>query len=832
MVENLNCETSLKTRWFAHDISTPAKLFISLVIATGGTILLYSLAKAMLLSDWRWVYLAVLTCLASLFSVRIPVVGRGGGHFGIAMGDVFIFTSILLFGPPTAAILAAVEGLTLSIKVGVKSWYKQLFNVAHLSLSCFLVGHVFYWLQGSAAPLSHEEISNPAVLLFQVGICGLVYFAINSGIVVLAMSLATQHPFSSLWHEFGWASVSHFSCASLGAVIFLYFGGSQFYFVALATPMIVLIYYTYRINVARFTQTQEHLREVRALLDEKIEAEKELQKSKDLLEVRVEQRTSELRDANRNLQREVNDRKAAQRALAAETERLRVTLRSIADGVVTADTRGRVVLMNDVAEAITGWTQSEALGRSLAEVFHLGDDSGEENAEALFHDVLKTAEIVSREGNDHFIVARDGVRRAVSHTWAPIRADDGSVSGVVMVFRDITEQQRMERELLRAQKLESLGLLAGGIAHDFNNILGGILLKSQLAQRAVKKQRDPEKFLGSIQEAVKTATALTQQLLTFAKGGAPIKQTSSISELLQEASSFAVRGSQVRCELNLDEGLWCAEIDPGQISQVVHNLVINGAQAMPDGGTITISARNTEVDDDHPVGELAPGSYIKVSVQDTGCGISPDDLARIFDPYFSTKPTGHGLGLTTTHSIIQKHGGHIAVESDPGKGSLFTLYLPASQAGAVIKPRPAREEFEGSGKILIMDDEPGIREALGELLEEMGYQVGYAPDGDVALEAYQEAASAGSPFDVVIMDLTIPGGMGGREAVQRLLELDPHAKAVVYSGYSKDPVMAAYREYGFRAMLTKPFRFQEVGRILEELIEPRESSEASWRKVG
>ncbi len=832
MVENLNSEPSLPSRWFGRNVSFTARLFISAVIASGGTILLYSLGHALLTNDLRWVYLAVLTGLASLFSVRIPVLGRKGG-FGIAMGDVFIFTSILLFGPSTAAILAAVEGSVMSFKVGVKSWYKQLFNLTHLPLSCFAVGHVFYWLQSSSPPLEQTQVLNPAMLLFEVGVCGLIYFALNTGIVVLAMSLATRSPFTALWQEFVWASISHFCCASLGAVIFLYFAGSQFYFVALATPMLLLIYYTYRLNLARFTQTQEHLREVRALLAEKIEAEKELQKAKDLLEVRVEQRTSQLRQTNQQLRREISDRKAAQRALAGETERLRVTLRSIGDGVVTTDTEGRVVLMNDVAEAMTGWSREEAAHQALDNVFCVVSEFDSGSASDPLRRVLDTGEILTVDTPEQYVVARDGSRRPISRTAAPIRGDDGEVSGLVLVFRDITEQQRLERELLRAQKLESLGILAGGIAHDFNNILGGILLKSQLAQRAVKKERDPEKFLGSIQEAVQTATGLTQQLLTFARGGAPMKQIASISDLLREAASFALRGSQIRCDLQVAEGLWCAEIDRGQISQVVHNLVINAAQAMPDGGTIKIDAENADVSSDSPIGELPDGRYIRISVGDQGCGIAADDLSRIFDPYYTTKPTGHGLGLTTTHSIIGKHGGHIEVESAVDEGSTFTLYLPASKANAMITPKPDQEEFEGSGNLLIMDDEQTIREALGELLEEMGYTVSHAADGVEALRLYQDSLGTQSRFDVVIMDLTIPGGMGGREAVRRLLELDPAAKAVVYSGYSKDPVMASYRDYGFRARLSKPFRYQEVGRILGDLLQgEKDASRPPLRKVG
>ncbi len=809
------------------DNPTPlaAKAYLAVVIAAGLGVLLYCLMEAFRAGAYQWLYLATLVGFASFFPIRIPVSRSNNNAVACALGDILVFTGILLFGPAIAACLAAVEAVAVSFKMGVKVFPKGLFNVAHLTLTGFFVGVFFNFIHGVPAPLNHSQIDNPAMLLIEVGACGLVYFLLDLGMLSAGVALSTRVSFLSVWNNVKFSAIAQCASAFLGALTFLYFGASEFYYVILAAPMVLLVYYTFKVNQSRVNQAHKHLEEVQALLAEKILAERELQKAKDSLETRVQQRTHDLREANQRLRVEVNDRKAAQRALAAETERLRVTLRSIADGVVTTDIEGRVVLLNEVAERLTGWTLEDAEGKPLDEVFkiiHLGDRTPSEN---LCQRVLSSGEIMSLDGQDRAIVAKDGAERMISHSAAPIRENHGEVTGVVMVFRDITEEQRLERELLKAQKLESLGILAGGIAHDFNNILSGILLKTQLAQRALGKGRDPLKHLQAVQEAVQTATALTQQLLTFAKGGAPVKQAASVSELLTESASFALRGSQIRCEMKIAPDLWTAEIDRGQISQVVHNLVINAAQAMPGGGTIRIEASNLELHGEKTVGDMPPGIYIQIAVADEGCGIRPEVLTSIFDPYFSTKPTGHGLGLTTTHSIIKRHGGHITVESELGAGSRFTFYLPASKVVVQAKPKPDQpapvEVGEILGRVLVMDDEPHIRESLGEVLEELGYSAGFSADGAQALRAYREAMESGHPYDVVIMDLTIPGGMGGREAIGQLLELDPEAQAIVYSGYSRDPVMAAYRDHGFRAMLPKPFKFQQLGSLLTELIPKR-----------
>ena len=730
------------------------------------------------------------------------------------MGDVCIFTAILLFGPNIAVAIGLVEAGVITGRVKVRG-YKRFFNLAQLAVVSFVVGHVFYRLHGTQPPLDRNLVEDPARLLVEAGVCGLVYFALNTGLVGKAVSLCTDKPFWEVWRvNFIWASITHFAGACLGAVIFICFKTIQFYSIAVAIPIIVLVYYAYRMNQDRIQRTQDYLDEVRLILAEKLEAEKELQKAKDGLELRVQARTSELRTANQLLQVEVNERKQAE-------ERLAVTLTSIGDGVITTDTEGRVVLVNRVAEEITGWTHAEASGRQLNEVFcvfqHHSGESGENPAEV----VLRTGRTFKHQAKGDLMRARDGSEIEISNSAAPILDEKGKMLGVVLVFRDITAQLRMEEELMKGQKMESLGVLAGGIAHDFNNILSGVLLKAQLAQRAMKQGKDPSRFLGSIEDATQTATGLTQQLLTFAKGGAPIRSTVSVKQLVEESSTFALRGSRTICEFDIPDDLWAAHVDTGQISQVINNLIINAEEAMPDGGTISIRAENVQISENARVAGLEAGAYVKTSITDGGSGIAPDDLPRIFDPYFTKfdpyftkKERGSGLGLTSTYSIIKRHQGQITVESEPDSGTTFTFYLPASSAPIVEREAKQQELFSGGGRVLVMDDEAIIRESLGELLGELGYEAKFGSDGREALASYKNAFSSGHPFDSIIMDLTIPGGMGGKEVIKELLVFDPEVKAIVSSGYSKDPVMANYQEYGFSAVLAKPLRLEEVARVI------------------
>ena len=490
-------------------------------------------------------------------------------------------------------------------------------------------------------------------------------------------------------------------------------------------------------------------------------------------------------------------------ALAAEKERLAVTLASVGDAVIATDNDGAVVLLNKVAEDLTGWSQADAIGSPLDRVFRIVDERDGKPCENPVTRVLESNRIVAL-ANHTALIARDGTQRAIADSGAPIRDARGATLGVILVFRDMTARRRTEEELLKVRKLESLGVLAGGIAHDFNNILASILGYTSLALRDPDVSDTQRSRLQEVEKAANRARDLTQQLLTFSKGGEPVKRIASVPTVIRDSADFVLRGGNVRCAYRFADELWSAEIDPGQISQVIQNLIINAAQAMPDGGVIEVSAENhTQT---VPEASLAAGKFVKIEIRDHGIGIPAVLRERVFDPYFTTKQEGSGLGLAITHSIIAKHDGQISVESTPEVGTTFTIHLPATtgQAAAPME-RTAPELGHRAAKLLIMDDDEMMRELTTEMLSLKGYQVEAAKEGDEALAIYARAVESDDPFDLAILDLTVRGGMGGKETVRRILELDPDARVIVASGYSNDPVMAHYQDYGFRAALAKPY---------------------------
>ncbi len=513
--------------------------------------------------------------------------------------------------------------------------------------------------------------------------------------------------------------------------------------------------------------------------------------------------------------RDISDRKKAERALAEEKERLTITLRSIGDGVITTDTEGRVVLINKAAENLTGWLQDEALGKPLGEIFDIINEKSGKKCENPAEKVLATGNIIEL-ANHTVLIHRNGQRRHIADSGAPIRDQESRIIGVVLVFRDVTEKIHFAAEMLKAKKLESIGVLAGGIAHDFNNILAAILGNINLAKLQVKNTNTAH-LLDQAEKASLRAKNLTQQLLTFARGGAPLRQPTSISEIIRESATFVLRGSNVSCAFDLADNLWLGDIDPGQISQVIQNMVINARQAMPEGGTVAIACRNrTTVPHSK---NSAPTEFLEISISDSGIGIPGKYLDKIFDPYFSRKQEGTGLGLAICHSIVANHGGRIDVTSFPGKGTSFTILLPASKE--VLPQEQAKKPNSPpvrNAKILIMDDEEIVRSVVISMLEHLGFEGVTAEDGEEAIRLYGEAAETGKPFDAVVMDLTIPGGMGGELAVKHILALDDKAKVVVSSGYSNDPIMAEYRNYGFCAAISKPFQIDELIDIFNKIL--------------
>jgi signal transduction histidine kinase/ActR/RegA family two-component response regulator len=431
------------------------------------------------------------------------------------------------------------------------------------------------------------------------------------------------------------------------------------------------------------------------------------------------------------------------------------------------------------------------------------------------------------------LVAADGSNQAVEMSASPIRDRMNRKIGIVMLLRDVTEKERLEDDRSRAEKLESLGVAAGGIAHDFNNLLTAILGNLALAMMEVDEETSLSTRLSTAKRACHRAQDLAQQLLTFAKGGAPVKKTASVRQLIEDTVRYALRDSRARCEFDIDPSLWSCEIDSGQIGQVVANLATNADQAMPGGGAIRIRCENYFVSDDDedggPALPLRAGRYVRISVEDEGIGIPSEYIAKIFDPYFTTKPKGSGLGLATAYSIVKNHDGHIGVESRTGSGTTFHVYLPASDreqppSAAAAAPGRVPDASAATGRtgkrVLVMEDEEVICMLVEATLAPEGYEVLSAADGREGIKLYKEALAEGKPFDLIITDLTMPGGMGGLDAIKRLREIDPAVVAIVSSGYANDPVMSRYREYGFCGGIAKPYEVGELLNLVRSLTAP------------
>ncbi|OIP46241.1 MAG: hypothetical protein AUK28_07240 [Desulfobacterales bacterium CG2_30_60_27] len=506
--------------------------------------------------------------------------------------------------------------------------------------------------------------------------------------------------------------------------------------------------------------------------------------------------------------RDISARKEAEEALAAEKERLAVTLRSIGDGVITTDTAGRITLLNAVAETLTGWRQDEAVGRPLPEIFHIiNEKTGEPGANPVDKVIATGANV--ELANHTVLIARDGARRSIADSGAPIRDKAGGSIGVVLVFRDVTEKLRTDQELLKIKKLESVGVLAAGIAHDFNNILAAILGNLDLARTLLAPGQEAAVLIEEAAAASLRARDLTQQLLTFARGGAPVRQAASIAAVIKDSTAFVLRGSEVDATFDIPDDLWLVDIDTGQMSQVIQNIIINARQAMPESGKVSITCRNLQEYANNHAGE--PARFVSIAISNPGDPIPEHLLDTIFDPYFTTKKDGSGLGLAVCHSIIAKHDGRIEVSSVPGRDTTFTIVLPASQKTSVAARQVERAAgLPTQGRILVMDDEETIRQIAQKMLRRMGHEVDTVEGGRQAIKDYQQAMTTGRRYDLVIMDLTIPGGMGGKEASREILALDPAAVLIVSSGYSNDPVMADFAAYGFAGVIAKPFLLADL----------------------
>jgi len=518
------------------------------------------------------------------------------------------------------------------------------------------------------------------------------------------------------------------------------------------------------------------------------------------------------------------ERKRFEEDLNAEKERLAVTLRSIGDGFIATDMDGNVAMINNVAERLTGWRQDQILGKPLVEIFNILNERTRKPCSTMLDRIVETGSVVGT-ANHAIVVSREGVERLIEISAAPIRDKTNRKLGTVLVSRDITEKEHLEAERRKAEKLESLGVAAGGIAHDFNNLLTAIIGNLSLSLITLPPDDEMYERLSAAKKASLRAQELAQQLLTFAKGGAPIKKTASIGQLIHDTVTFSIRGSSIRADFEMPDDLWPVEIDSGQISQVVNNLSINAEQAMPNGGALSVKCENFFLaEESAALSPLRVGKYVKITVHDEGIGIPEEYLKKIFDPYFTTKPKGSGLGLATSYSIVKNHDGLITVESKVGVGSVFSIYLPATDKQVSFE-RTRQEPAKGKGRILALDDEEAICELVKAALTPLGYDVTTVQDALSAIDAYKTSIAEDRKFDAVISDLTIPGGMGGAECIKHLIEIDPGVKAIVSSGYAMDPVMSRYREYGFCACIAKPYEISDLGHVVHDVLGSTNSAE-------
>lgn len=507
------------------------------------------------------------------------------------------------------------------------------------------------------------------------------------------------------------------------------------------------------------------------------------------------------------------------RELAMSEANHRMVVENAACIIVRLDPDGHIIFLNRQAERVFGYAREELIGRSVLGTILPEVSSHGEDQRGFFDAWRADPSLFPAHQNEN--ICRDGRRIWVS--WGNVLTYDeqGVLREVLCVGTDLTEvraaqERRLQNEqhMQHVQRLESLGLLAGGIAHDFNNLLTSILGNVQLVKLDTPAGSPSAASLESAERACRQARDLTGQLLTFAKGGKPVKKLLDLHQVVREACGLALRGKPCQCDVLLGEPLLAVEADPGQMAQVFNNLLLNASQAMSGAGRITVRARNCQVTEQAGPRALPPGDYVEVTVQDTGHGIAPEILPKIFDPYFTTKSTGNGLGLAVVHSVIQNHGGEITVRSSPGVGTEFTVRLPAVKAEVSATEFMIRTTSPTGNRILVMDDDESVRDVLTQLIARLGYQVTAVADGAAVVERYVEARRAGAPFHLVVLDLNVVGGMGGEETLRHLRALDPGVRAVVSSGYSDNAIMAEYLAHGFKGVVAKPYTINQLAEAL------------------
>ncbi|MFZ3102485.1 MAG: PAS domain S-box protein [Desulfitobacteriaceae bacterium] len=522
----------------------------------------------------------------------------------------------------------------------------------------------------------------------------------------------------------------------------------------------------------------------------------------------------ELNQKKLELEREIAQRKETEANLFKSEKRLRTILEAAPIGIVQVNLEWEIIESNPAFRQMVGYSEEELVGKKVDEII-----------KSLPEDLVLNKQLFNELINgqrDQFQLEKRYYNKEGKMFWGNLisslaRENENEFSFCITMIENITERKTIQEELLKFAKLESIGVLAGGIAHDFNNLLTVILGNISLIKMNLSNQDKNSNRLLEAEKASLQAKDLTQQLLTFAKGGKPLIKKVSIKELIKDSIQFVSRGSSVKFQITIANDLRMARIDEGQINQVLNNIFINALQSMPKGGSINLKAENIYLNKEMGI-PLTSGNYIRISIQDQGCGILKADLPKVFDPYFTTKDKGSGLGLATSYSIIKNHKGHIKVKSEVGVGSIFEIYLPASSKDSAVVQQVSEVPTTVHARILFMDDEAAIREVVGNMLHEIGCEVEFAKDGEEAIQCYCETKKSGQTFDLVILDLTIPGGLGGKETLKQLLQNDPQVKAIISSGYSKDTVIANYKKYGFVGFITKPFKSTELSSIILKVL--------------
>ncbi len=749
-----------------RSLNTGARAYTLSVIGVGTGLFAQSLWGARLVAPQLLLLLIAAEVVVSPFKIRLPLTK---GRATMSLTYAVDFVALLLLGP-AATIVGAMAGVWTqctfkSISGRSTPVYQTVFSMAAVAVSVAAAAAVYSAAGGRPGVLAPHILATG----FVAAVC--TYFFANTALVAGAIGLGSRQSVTVVWRDsFLWSAPSYFVSAAVAAAVAVAIVGGPVWSIPLAVVPLALSFWAYKRYLGRYEAEQARALELAALHETAVTS--------------------------------LDRARQSEERLALQTEILVRTLATIRDGVVTTDRLGGIQYMNPAA-AEMGNVATGGTGRAISEVFPFVD---------------LNAALEPRQGSATTPTTIAGTPRVVEQSWSPIRAVDGT-DGVVFVFRDISDVVRLEEERLRAVKLESLGVLAGGIAHDFNNILTTIIGSLQLASVAAPLDPVTREALAAVEDSSQRAVGLTKQLLAFSKGGAPVTTTASIADLVRGCSEFVLRGSNVACRFDIQEGLWNVNLDTGQFSQVVHNLVINAMQAMPTGGTVAIRCWNVgDAPGAAPAIPLGPGAWIGVSVTDEGVGIPSEHLGKVFDPYFTTKPGGNGLGLATSYAAVKAHGGHISVTSEVGHGTSFVVHLPATHEPVPgVGTAPSAAVQMAGTRVLVMDDEQDVRNIAVRMLTWLGYEAEAVTDGREAITRYTAARAGGRPFDVVMMDLTVRGGMGGLEALTELRQLDASIRAIVSSGYSENPVMAGFRQFGFHGVLAKPFTLQQLRAAVESV---------------